>query len=198
MLNLHKKLLLSGLLGIAGLGIVGCAHNRPADYADRRPPIDSTDPRDSGLQSKDVVASTDQLAMDLLSIPEVTRNPNRLTMVVSNVENRSADPRFNYDIFVERLRVKLSEHGRDRIALIENRDKLRDLQSRELDSPRDTFGQGGRGGGPNGIQPDFALYGKIYEMPNRATSYYFCQFNVVDLRSREQIWSRSYEVKAER
>jgi hypothetical protein len=31
------------------------------------------------------------------------------------------------------------------------------------------------GGGPGGIQPEFALYGKLSELPNRATSYYLAK-----------------------
>lgn len=84
--------------------------------------------------------------------------------MVDRVENLTASRRQDLDIFLERLRVNLAKNGRGRVQLIENRDKLRDLQSRELETVNaDEFGQGsGRGaGGAVGIQLDFALYGRI-------------------------------------
>jgi hypothetical protein len=167
---------------VAGVD-AGCYHDRPHEYGKQRPPVDQIDPRDGGLQSKDLVTATDQLAMDLLALPELNEANRRWTMVVTGVENYTTDPRFDYQIFIERLRTNLSKLGRDRIALIENKDRLRDIQQSERDDiPK------GQGSGDE-VQPDFALYGKILELPNRATSYYQCQFDVTDL---------PYEVKVER
>jgi hypothetical protein len=181
------------MTALAALGTAaGCYSDRPHDYGQQRPPVDQIDERDRGLQSKDIVSATDQLSMDQLALPELNDSKTRWTRVVTGVENYTQDPRFDYQIFIERLRTTLSQHGRDRIALIENKDRLRDLQSSE----RDDMPKGSRSSAE--IQPDFALYGKILELPNRATSYYQCQFDVTDLRTRELIWSRAYEVKVER
>jgi hypothetical protein len=178
------------------LGAIGCHEDRPHDYGEQRPPVDQRDPRDSGLQSKDVIAASDKMAMDILgSIPELNESPHRWTVVIDHVDNLSADRRQNYDIFIERVRSNLSRNGRGRVQLIENKAKLHDLQSRELENERDDFGQGGVKSQPKGVQPDYALYGKIMEMPNRATSYFLIQFALTDLRSREQVWVNDYEVK---
>jgi hypothetical protein len=82
------------------------------------------------------------------------------------------------------------------------------MRNRELDGGSasanpDEFGQGGGGttgggGGPPGarrIQPDYFLYGRIMEMPNRATSYFLCEFTLTNSHTGEQIWTNSYEVK---
>ncbi len=195
MLRRYRMLLSAGLIA----GGLGCYSDKPHDYGQERPPVDRIDRRDAGLQSKDVVAASDQMAMDLLAQPEINRNPNRLLIVVDRVENRTAMSRGDLDIFLERLRVNLAKHGKGRVQLIENRDKLRELQSRELEGggSGDRFGQGGTGapGGTNGIQPDFALYGRIMELPNRGTSYFLCEFTLSDLHSREQVWTNAYEVK---
>lgn len=197
-------------LMVAGLGlggVAGCADDRPHEYGRQRPPVDQLDARDRGLQSKDVVAATDQLAMDLLAIPEVNASPTQLTVVVTQVENYTQEPRFNYDIFTERLRVNIARLGRGRLAIIENRDRLANLQARELDGPGaggagDRFGQGGSPppatGGPGGIQPEYALYGKIYDLPNRATDYYLATFQLTNLRTRQIAWTGQYEVKVAR
>ena len=193
MLSLPKATLSAGLL----LAIVGCYSDRPHEYGEQRPAVDRIDERDRGLQSKDVVSASDQMAMDLMALPELQDSRSRWTIVVDRVENLTAERRQDLDIFLERLRVNLAKHGRGRVQLIENRDKLRDLQSRELEvGSSDRYGQtGSKGGAPAGIQPDFALYGRIMEMPNRATSYFLCEFTLLDLHTREQVWTNAYEVK---
>ena len=196
MLSLPKATLSAGLL----LAIVGCYSDRPHEYGQQRPPVDRIDERDRGLQSKDVVSASDQMAMDLMALPELQDSRSRWTIVVDRVENLTAERRQDLDIFLERLRMNLAKHGRGRVQLIENRDKLRDLQSRELEvGSSDRYGQtGSKGGAPAGIQPDFALYGRIMEMPNRATSYFLCEFTLLDLHTREQVWTNAYEVKVQR
>jgi hypothetical protein len=177
------------------IAAVGCHEDRPHDYGEQRPPVDQLDPRDSGLQSKDVVAASDQMAMDILgSIPELNESPHRWTVVIDHVDNLSSDRQQNYDIFIERVRSNLSRNGRGRVQLIENKQKLHDLQARELENERDDFGQGGTNK-PKTVQPDYALYGKIMEMPNRATSYFLIQFALTNLKTREQVWVNDYEVK---
>jgi hypothetical protein len=198
----HFALVLVSLSLLAS-GSVGCYSDRPHEYGRQRPPVDQLDDRDRGLQSKDVVAATDQLAADLCALPEVNLSPTQLTVVVTNVENYTQEPRFNYDIFTERLRVNIARMGRGKLAIIENRDRLANIQSRELDSAPNTdkFGQGGRppsSGGPGGIQPEYTLYGKIYDMPNRATNYYLATFQLTNLRTRQITWTGQYEVKVER
>ena len=53
---------------MAGL-LAGCYSDRPHEYDEHRPPVDELDERDRGLQSKDVVSASDQMAMDLLAAP---------------------------------------------------------------------------------------------------------------------------------
>jgi hypothetical protein len=182
---------------------VGCYSDRPHEYGKQRPPVDQIDYRDRGLQSKDVVSSSDKMAMDLLSLPELNASRTQWTIVIDRVENLTASSRHDLDIFLERLRMNLAQQGKGRVKLIENLAKQRDIQSRELEPTGggDEFGQGGSGRGgvsvPMGVQPDFALYARIMEMPNRATSYFLCEFTLTDLRTREQVWTNAYEVKVQ-
>ena len=142
MLRSYRTIVLG--IGLLAGTAIGCHSDRPHEYGEERPPVDRLDRRDSGLQSKDVVAASDQMAMDLLAQPEINQNPNRTLIVVDHVENRTTSGRFDLDIFLERLRVNLAKYGKGRVQLVENRDKLRELQSRELEQPGgDRFGQGG-------------------------------------------------------
>jgi len=184
--------------------LAGCASDRPHDYGENRPPVDSVSPDDRGLQSKDVVSASDQMAQDLLASPDLNHSQNRWTMVVDHVDNETQNHRFNLDIFLERLRVNLAKYGHDRVALIENKAKYHGLQSNELEGERegDPYQQGDSAGANKpvyrGIQPDYSLYAKIMEMPNRGTDYYYCEFTVTDLRTREQVWTNAYEVRVAR
>jgi Peptidoglycan-synthase activator LpoB len=184
--------------------LAGCASDRPHDYGDQRPPVDSISGGDSGLQSKDVVAASDQMAQDLLALPELNRSQNRWTIVVDHVQNETTDRRFDLDIFLERLKGNLSKYGHDRVALIENKRNYHGLQSNELEGERegDQYQQGDSQGVNKptyrGIQPDYSLYAKIIEMPNRGTSYFLCSFSLVDFHTREDVWNRDYEVKTDR
>jgi PBP1b-binding outer membrane lipoprotein LpoB len=177
--------------------VAGCGQDRPADYARQRPAVDQLDPRDRGLQSKDVVDASDSMAMSLLALPELNVSDRRWTVVVTGVRNQTTSSRQNLDIFIQRLRVNLARHGRDRVQLIANRDAYREIQSRELESERDDFGQGAGkpAPGPAGIQPDFGLEATATDLPNRGTDYYLFEFRLVDMRTRELVWTDAYEVR---
>lgn len=181
---------------------LGCSEDRPHSYGEQRPDVDSLHPDDAGLQSKDIVAASDQMARDLLAAPELRRSQVQWTMVTDRMEDQTLGRDFagNYDIFIQRLRTNLGIYGKGNVQLIENKRKINDLRSRELDMPRgDQFQQGsGAGGGMGRVQPDYALHGKVFDMPNRATNYYLMQFDVTDLRAGTIVWSNKYEVKVAR
>jgi hypothetical protein len=174
------------------LAMAGCSSEQPQGYSRERPPVDALDDRDRGLQSKDVVNASDTLARDLLALRELRKSDTLWTVVVTGVEDRTLDRHFapNYDIFTERLRSNLSELGPGQIRLIENQDRFRNIRNRELDREAATPAAA--------IQPDYALYGKAYDMPNRGTNYYLIEFVLSNLSTREQVWSRKYEVKVAR
>lgn len=184
---------------VVAMMVVGCGPS----YEEQRPPVDQLDRRDRGLQSKDVLQASDSLAMDLLALPMLNDSREKWTIVVDRVEDLTRDNSFrgDYNIFLQRLQTNLSRQGRGRVALIENRDRFYDVRGRELESEReDDFGQGGRGPrrAPSAISPDYALYAKAMDLPGRGTTYYNLQFNLVDLSSREMVWTGDYEVRVAR
>ncbi len=153
---------------------------------------------DRGLQSKDLLNSTDQMVRSLLANKDLRTSQTQWTLVVDRVEDRTMDRSFltNYDIFTERLRVCIGKYGNGQVTVVENKAKLGNLRSKELDAAPD-MGQGG-GAGPNRIQPQFALYAKAYDMPNRATNTYMLTFIVTDMRDGRQVWMDEYIVKTAR
>jgi len=172
--------------------LTGCSHDKPEGYRYQRPSVTDLDPEDRGLQSSEVVEASDLMAQKLLALPEVNHAPRRLTVVFKSMEDKTRSRFFNYDIFLERLKVKLSEQGRDRIAVVTNRDAFWGVRAQELDptgrSERDDFGQGGGarpGGAPaaNRVQPDYVMTGTVSELRNRGTNYYYFTFKLQDIRS---------------
>jgi hypothetical protein len=197
------RLVLGGVMGVAGMAVVGCSSDKPEWYGRERPPVDQLDSRDRGLQSKEVVDASDQLVQKILALPEFN-GPNRRPVVVTRIENRTTSPHFNYDIFIQRLKTNIGANGRDRIFLVSNREKINRVRSEELETGAgpDTFGQTDRRGGvvnvpPTSVQPEWELSGVVSELPNRGTSYYHFEFSLNNVITRETI-PLAYEVRVGR
>ncbi|HLL89825.1 MAG TPA: hypothetical protein VK324_11010 [Tepidisphaeraceae bacterium] len=195
------KVLPAALLVAAVATGVGCQPK----YENERPPIDQLDARDKGLQSVDLLQASDLMAQSLLSYPGLAGSDRQYLIVVGNIENQTSTLRGrNLDIFLDRLKTNLSKQGRGRVTLIENRARFRQMQSKELEpGAGDPFGQGGGPvqPGPAGIQPDYELYGKIQDLPNRGTNTYRFEFNLSGLQgqnARVLPWSDEYIVKVAR
>jgi hypothetical protein len=196
-----KSLWIMSLLLAAGL-LAGCSSDKPEGYADKRPDAGDLVDADSGLESKDVLAASDQMAHDLLTDPQLNQSPTQWTLAIGHFEDMTIDKSFatNYDIFLERLRSEISEKGQGKIALIENKENFHAIRDSELDGPPDKYGQGPGGPtpAPQAINPDFIMYGKAMDMPNRSTNYYLLEFTIFNSQTRVQVWSRKYEVKVAR
>ena len=207
-MNFHRTIRTLVLCSYAGAALLvgaaaGCHEDKPHEYGAERPPVGDLYEGDTGLQSKDVVEASDTMAADLLALPELNASDHQWLIVVDRVDNQTSDPRANLDIFLNRLKTALFQKGRGRVQLIENRDKLRELQSRELEQTGsgDTYGQGSGARpapGPAGIQPDYSLYAKMTDLPNRNTNYYYTEFTLTNLHNRTLAWTNAYEVKVRR
>jgi hypothetical protein len=197
-------IMFSGWKSVAAIGVLagivaGCGGK---SYQDERPPVDQVN-SGGGLQGYDVRAASDAMAADLLALPELNASRNQWTIVVDRMEDSTIDRNFtrNYDIFLERLKVKLFQNGHGRVQLIENRAKFHDLRNKELEpGAPDTFGQGGgdNAAPPAAVQPDFSLYGKALDLPNRDNNYYMLEFSLTDLHRRTIVWGKQYEVTIKR
>jgi len=183
------------------VGGVGC-HS----YEDERPDVGSLDSRDKGLQSKEVIDSSEQMAASILSSPALNERPDQMLIVVGNIKDKTANSgaRTDLDIFLRRTKVIIQQKGRGRLTLITNKADLQEMQSKELDNPApDQFGQGGNNGQPlpTRRQPDYMLNGQITELNNRGTSYYYFDFKIFGLKGKDsgiEVWNGGYEVKVEK
>ena len=193
MKSVRKSVAVIGLAALAAL--TGCSSNKPEGYHRERPAVDELHSRDRGLQSSEVVEASDLLVQKILALPEVQQAPRRMTVVFDRLEDQTRSRQFNYDIFLERLKTNIAEQGRNQIAIVSNKQNYYGVRSREIDGAgdgaasreRDDFGQGdGRKAAPaptNRVQADFALTGKVMELPNRGTNYYLFTFTLADIRA---------------
>ena len=176
------------------IAFAGCEKSRD----EMRPDMDTVVSGEKGMQSRDLREMTDKMAPDLLTIPEIVQNPNKITVVMKPIQNRlESNPTRDLTIYVARLKTLLnSSASRDRIAFVEDRATLQQLQGEELGN-QDVFGEGGRpGAAPNPrIVPQFALWGTFYEQRNTKTSYYLCTFRLTNIATGQQVWEGSYEVR---
>jgi hypothetical protein len=184
----RKSILAMSLAALAALA--GCSSDhKPEEYHHMRPEVSEISTRDRGLQSAEVVEASEMLATKILSLPEVNQSSRRLTIVFTHMDDLTRRRQFNYDIFLERLKTQLAERGRDRIAIVTNRDKFYQTRNAELDPApgsreRDDYGRHGTVAPPaNRIQPDFSLQGKVMDLPNRGTDYFLFTFSLADIRS---------------
>ena len=175
------------VVAMAGL-MIGCHSDRPHDYGQMRPPAGELDRRDRGLQSYDVVDASSRVAEEILALPDFNRS-TRQTIVVTDVENDTTHQYFNYDIFIRRLSTELARHGRDRVMLLDRKQRIARARSAEIEGADDPFGQGGGGAAvpDTSVQPEWELWGRFMNLPNRGTDYFFAEFTLRNLKTREVI-----------
>jgi hypothetical protein len=185
------------LAAAVGLSIGGCEKNRD----EMRPDMDTV-MNERGLQSRDLREMTDKLAPDLLQIPEIANNPNKVVIVMKPIQNKlESDPGRDLTIYVARLKSLLNSRARDKMAFVEDQATLRRVQGEELGGGNpDPFEDASRGNmqmpPDQRVKPQYALWGTFYEQNNGKTSYYLCTFRLTDLKTGVQIWEGPpYEVR---
>ena len=166
-------------------------------YSELRPGVSEFVPGDQGLQSRDLVDMTNRMAADLLKSPVIAQNPNKVIIVMGSVTNSTSQPWQNDAIYVARIRAILNKYAQDRMAFVESRQTTQQLQQQELGGGNGGFGQASRAGvGQPGLMiPQYVLKGHFYDLPNTATTYHLCTFQLVDLATGEVVWEGHYEVR---
>ena len=166
-------------------------------YSQLRPGVSQFVPADQGLQSRDLVDMTNRMAADMLQCQAIAQNPNKVIVVMGSVTNTTSQPWQNDAIYVARIRALLNQYAQDRMAFVESRQTTLQLQQKQLGGGNGGFGQSSRAGVPQqGLMiPQYVLKGHFYDLPNTATTYHLCTFQLVDLRTGEIVWEGHYEVR---
>ncbi len=191
-MRIAKFVLAAGIVA-ACVGVAACDKDRE----EMRPDMDKVVSGERGLQSRDLREMTDRMAPDLLQIPQISQNPNRVTIVMKPVKNMTESSQGeDMTIFVARLKALLQQHANDRVAFVMEQKDLRQVQNEELGSP-DPMEDAAKGGqAPDQRQlPQYELTGTIYEKWEGKTSYYLCTFDLNDIHTGVNVWEGHYETK---
>jgi hypothetical protein len=186
-----KRAIATGILALALVGGVGCN-----SYEDERPPVDQLDDRDEGLQSKEIINASNKMAQSIARDEDLAKRTERMIIVVDRMDDETTTE-FPKDIFLRHLKTAIGREFKDRVQLVENRERLRAMQSRELEGETTPAGQPG----PAGLQPDYALNGRITELRKQGTSYYYLEFNLTGLKGADArliVWTDDFDVKVAR
>jgi PBP1b-binding outer membrane lipoprotein LpoB len=179
----------------AGFALAGAGCEKTRD--ELRPDLDRTVSGDHGPQSRDLREMAAQMAPSLLACNDIVRNPNRITVVMKDMTNKTEDmPGRDMTIYVAKLTGLLNTAvASDRILFVEQQATLRNLQAQEVGNP-DPFGEAGRAPTTDPrIVPQFALYGTVFSQNNGRTTYYLFQFHMTNLTTGGQSWSGEYETR---
>jgi PBP1b-binding outer membrane lipoprotein LpoB len=151
----------------------------------------------TGVESTDIVAATDKMAREILSIPEIANAQGKPYVITEPVINNT---RFaiNKDIFLTRIRQQLNEKARgkmvflarDRIATLEHERQLK--QTGQVTTGSDPNVQEFRGA-------DYLLTGKLEGQSTRTSQgvsdYILYTFQLINMRTSEIVYDGAYEIK---
>jgi hypothetical protein len=153
--------------------------------------------RNTALDSVDLVQMTDDMAARIVADPEVQRAiaaEGSLKVVVQPVENQMVGevlPQGEAEAFTARVRALLAQAAPGNFTWIMNRDAFYRLRARELDVDL--------GPAPEAIDPKYALQARFSSLtdedPKHRSSYYLCVYELLELQTRNVLWSGKYEVK---
>lgn len=151
----------------------------------------------TALDSVDLVAMTGDMAGKIVADPEVRRaiaGEGKLKVVVQPVENEMVGEvlqRGAAEAFTARVRALLAEAAPGDFTWIMNRDAFYHLRGKELEVDL--------GPSPEAINPRYALQARFRSLTDEdlkhRSSYYLCVYELMNLETRDILWSGKYEVK---
>ena len=189
----------------SALTLTACQSGPPANRGTSGTRMDptsdsSTELGSLGLRSADLVTATDRMAQDLAQRLDITSRQSPPKIFVGQIENKTTDRHFNYQVFLARLRAQLNSSGaRHGLEFIRERQFVETQRTREYGDkdPQATASA-------YESRADYVLTCEIYDLPSGGTNYYLLDYQLVQLRDASSgpdvgsgaiVWENSYEVK---
>ncbi len=151
----------------------------------------------TGIESQDVVTVADQMARDLLNVPQIANARGVPRVVLLPVKN---DTRFaiNKEIFLKEIRARLNEKAAGKVLFLD-RERMAELEKeRQLKQS----GQVTSSTDPNINQfkgADLMLTGELTGLTTRTgagtSDYILYTFQLVDPNTSDIIWEGSHRIK---
>lgn len=196
-----KNTLSSGSILVAAVILSGCASSGVKNPSGV--PVTEMRPDErgfvagTGVESQDLVAVTDKMARNILSVRQIANAQGTPRVILDPVVNETRFP-INKDIFLSRIRAQLNEKSqgkviflaRERMAALEKERQLK--QSGQVTSSTD----------PNVVTfkgADFVLTGKLQGLTTKTAAgtsdYVLYSFQLIDVNTSDIIWEGSSEIK---
>lgn len=196
-----KNTLSSGSILVAAVILSGCASSGVKNPSGV--PVTEMRPDErgfvagTGVESQDLVAVTDKMARNILSVRQIANAQGTPRVILDPVVNETRFP-INKDIFLSRIRAQLNEKSqgkviflaRERMAVLEKERQLK--QSGQVTSSTD----------PNVVTfkgADFVLTGKLQGLTTKTAAgtsdYVLYSFQLIDVNTSDIIWEGSSEIK---
>lgn len=151
----------------------------------------------TGIESQDLVAVSDKMARSILAVPQIAQAATPPVIVLDPVQNKTRFP-INKDIFLTRLRTRLSSQATGRVQFLA-RDRMAALE-RERDLK--AAGQVTASSDPRVVEfkgADFFLTGSLESISTRTSQgqsdYVLYSFQLIDARTSVIVWEDAAEIK---
>ncbi len=171
--------------------LAGCQSGAQNQGRTKTRPLDTRLVEEEGLASKDLVTATDDMVQQIASNDRIRNAPYTVDIVMDRVVNATrSEPNRNFDIYLARIRARLSQADVPNLRFHFNKTQVVSLRRSEgLEPPPES-------GLPTyASSVDYALTATFYDMESGATDTYLLTFQVVDIHNGEIIWEGMYEVK---
>lgn len=191
---------------IVSSALIGCASQSPPNRGSTGGRMDPS--RDASsemgsleLRSRELVAATDKMAMQIAQRPDIANANNPPIFFIGPVINETSRPHQNFQIFANRLRaVLLSSGQRNKLDIRQDRQFMERMRGLEYGTTRDPD-SGERYASEN----DYVLICIVQDLALRGTNYYMLEYQMVQLKNFAKsgpnvgpaaiVWSGFYEVK---
>lgn len=153
-----------------------------------------------GIESQDIIAMTDQMARDMLTIPELMnrKEPPRVILDSKYFVNESTN-RINKNIITRKLKTQLSRATRGKIIFVGREHSAMVEGEREL-KRTGTVDVATTGMAKKTFGADYRLAGSItsqegVRQTGDTSRYTVIFFTLVDLETSAEVWNNEYQFK---
>lgn len=198
------RLISVGVIGMSLLAVaVGC-NSTPVGSDSGRIDVYTTtkaDRNSTDISMPELYQATDkvaeQLALELADIEAFSQSPTKIVLELGLVKNSTSTPTSDFTLMRNRLasRLKSSPVIRKRFMFVESFGRMQAEHDRVTGGNADLL-QDGNKSSPNRYDPSitYTLLGDFMQANRGGRRYYFYEFKLVNVATREEVFSRAFDL----
>lgn len=142
--------------------------------------------------------TAEALARDLTQLPEIQQRTTRAILMLGDINNKSNTNTNDFEMITIRTRNKIVglRHIVDNFKVVENLDRMRNAEAREVGVPQDLLQEGRATTYVANYNPAdiYVLNGDFYESSRGSTRRYYFAFTLSNMASREIVFREQYDL----